>query len=36
MDMEMSPLMQEKFPLMEELLMKELARHGIRPERSHA
>ena len=36
MDMEMSPLMQEKFPLMEELLMKELARHGVRPERSHA
>ena len=36
MDMEMSPLMREKFPLVEELLMKELARHGIRPERCHA
>jgi hydrogenase maturation protease len=36
MDMEMSPLMREKFPLVEELLMKELARHGIRPERRHA
>jgi hydrogenase maturation protease len=36
MDMEMSPLMREKFPLMEELLMKELARHGIRPEKTHA
>lgn len=36
MDMEMTPLMAEKFPVVEELLMKELARHGIRPERSHA
>ncbi|HSD94244.1 MAG TPA: hydrogenase maturation protease [Syntrophales bacterium] len=36
MDMEMSPLMREKFPFVEELLMKELARHGIRPERCHA
>jgi hydrogenase maturation protease len=36
MDMEMSPLMREKFPLMEGLLMKELARHGIRPEKTHA
>jgi hydrogenase maturation protease len=36
MEMEMSPLMRKKFPLMEELLMKELARHGIRPERTHA
>ncbi|HEX7504772.1 MAG TPA: hydrogenase maturation protease [Syntrophales bacterium] len=36
MDMEMSPLMQEKFPVVEELLMKELARHGIRPEKTHA
>jgi hydrogenase maturation protease len=36
MDMEMSPLMLEKFPVVEDLLMKELARYGIRPERSHA
>src|SRR5512147_123898 len=36
MDMEMSPLMREKFPLVEELLMKELALRGIRPERCHA
>ena len=36
MDMEMSPLIREKFPLVEELLMKELARHCIRPERCHA
>ena len=36
MDMEMSPLMREKFPLVEELLIKELARHGIRPEKTHA
>ncbi len=36
MDMEMSPLMREKFPLVEKLLMKELARHGVRPERCHA
>lgn len=36
MDMEMSPLMREKFPLVEEFLMEELARHGIRPERCHA
>lgn len=36
MDMEMSPLMREKFPLVEELLMKELVRHGIRPEKTHA
>jgi hydrogenase maturation protease len=36
MDMELSPLMRDKFPLMEELLMKELARHGIRPEKTHA
>jgi hydrogenase maturation protease len=36
MDMGLSPLMREKFPLMEELLMKELARHGIRPEKIHA
>ena len=36
MDMEMSPLMREKFPLVEELLMKELALHGIRPEKTHA
>lgn len=36
MDMEMTPLMREKFPVVEELLMRELARHGIRPERSHA
>jgi hydrogenase maturation protease len=36
MDMEMSPLVREKFPVLEELLMKELARHGIRPERCHA
>ena len=36
MDMEISPLMREKFPLVEELLMKELARHGIRPEKTHA
>jgi hydrogenase maturation protease len=36
MDMEMSPLMREKFPVLEELLMKELARHGIRPEKTHA
>jgi hypothetical protein len=32
----LSPLMRGKFPLMEELLMKELARHGIRPEKTHA
>jgi hydrogenase maturation protease len=36
MDMELSPLMRDKFPLMEELLMKELARHGIRLEKIHA
>ncbi len=36
MDMEMTPLMREKFPVVEDLLMKELARHDIRPERSHA
>jgi hydrogenase maturation protease len=36
MDMEMSPLMLEKFPVVEDLLMKEFARYGIRPERSHA
>jgi hypothetical protein len=36
MEMEMSPLMREKFPVIEELLMKELARHGIRPEKTHA
>jgi hydrogenase maturation protease len=36
MDMEMSPLMRDKFPVLEELLMKELARHGIRPEKTHA
>ncbi|MBA4396146.1 MAG: hypothetical protein C0394_01960 [Syntrophus sp. (in: bacteria)] len=36
MDMEMTPLMREKFPVVEEFLMRELARHGIRPERSHA
>jgi len=36
MEMEMTPLMREKFPIVEELLMKELARHGIRLERSHA
>lgn len=36
MDMEMSPLMREKFPVMEELLMRELALHGIRPEKIHA
>jgi hypothetical protein len=32
----MSPLMRDKFPVLEELLMKELARHGIRPEKTHA
>jgi hydrogenase maturation protease len=36
MDLEMSPLMREKFPLMEELLLKELARHSIHPEKIHA
>jgi hydrogenase maturation protease len=36
MDMEMTPLMCEKFPIVEELLMKELDRYGIRPERRHA
>ncbi len=36
MDMEMTPLMWEKFPVMEELLMRELDRCGIRPERDHA
>jgi hydrogenase maturation protease len=36
MDLEMSPLMREKFPLMEEVLLKELARHSIHPEKIHA
>jgi hydrogenase maturation protease len=36
MYMELSSLMRGKFPLMEELLMKELARHGVRPEKTHA
>jgi len=36
MDMEMSPLMREKFPVMEELMMQELALHGIHPEKIHA
>ncbi len=31
MDLELSPLLREKFPLMERLLLKELDRHGISP-----
>lgn len=36
MDMELSPLLQEKLPVMEKLLLKELDRHGIQPVKSHA
>lgn len=33
MDTEITPLMKEKFPLVEELLLKELFRHHVAPER---
>jgi len=36
MEMEMSPLMWEKFLVVENLLMKEIARHGILPEKIDA
>lgn len=36
MEMEISLRLRGKFPLMEELLLKELARHGLRPEMNHA
>ncbi|OPY05675.1 MAG: Hydrogenase 2 maturation protease [Syntrophus sp. PtaB.Bin001] len=36
MDLEMSPLMREKFPLIEKLLIEELNRHGIESLKIHA
>ncbi|HTZ40975.1 MAG TPA: hydrogenase maturation protease [Syntrophales bacterium] len=36
MEMEMSLRMWEKFPVMENLLLKEIARHGILPEKINA
>ncbi len=34
MELEMTPLMREKFPLMEGLLLKELSHHHVAPERT--
>ncbi|SEM45364.1 hydrogenase maturation protease [Syntrophus gentianae] len=36
MDLELSPLMREKFPLMEKLLIDELQRHSVAPVKIHA
>ncbi|MCX7983064.1 MAG: HyaD/HybD family hydrogenase maturation endopeptidase [Syntrophales bacterium] len=36
MDMEMTPLMKEKFPLMENVLLQELSRYNITPVRKNA
>lgn len=36
MELEISPLLKEKFPVMEKLLLKELQRHSISPVKIHA
>jgi len=36
MNMEMSPLLQEKFPVMEKLLIGELNRLNVQPVKNHA
>lgn len=36
MEMEMSPVMRDKFPVMEDLLLQEFHRHNIHPVRRHA
>ena len=36
MNLELSPLLREKFPVMEKFLLEELERHGVRPVKTHA
>jgi len=36
MNMELSPLLREQFPVMEKFLIEELDHHGIRPVKTHA